>query len=164
MAAFSRVADSGWPARLSRHLLLLSQSVLPRVFSRSARRARSARVNATIPARLEFPFILQNAAPLLSVSRHPLSWSSCGTTRFTPSSSTANLGLALAPSCWLLNVSPALHLHPFLPFAAPLRRRKAGLLFVRYLRQAAAFRVEGDLPCSTNATCCSPGSACSGSA
>ncbi len=36
VATFSCAADSGWPARFSRDLLLLSQSVLPRLLSRSA--------------------------------------------------------------------------------------------------------------------------------
>ena len=55
MAAFSRAADPGWAAGLSRHLLLLPQSLLSGVFFGSAgvRGRRTARI-ATIAAKRAF--------------------------------------------------------------------------------------------------------------
>ena len=61
VAIFARAPDSRRAARISHHLLLLSQSLLPRVFPRSARHAPWARERQRkYRGETTFPFILQN--------------------------------------------------------------------------------------------------------
>ena len=60
VAVFSRTPGARRPARISHHLLLLPQSLLPRIFSRSSGLRRRRTRQAKISRRNRFPFILQN--------------------------------------------------------------------------------------------------------
>src|SRR6266850_7326739 len=68
VAAVTRVPDSDFPRRIPRHLLLLSQSVLPRVLPRS-RRVWRGRAAPRVQGRDQIPLHSPERAPLFPVRR-----------------------------------------------------------------------------------------------
>src|SRR5882724_2814490 len=138
----SRASHSRRSSRLSHHLLLLPQSLLPRLFSRSARLRRWRTLHSQKLSR-------RNVVPV-----HPAKCSSL----LPPSRDYFSLlPLVRRRQSLLLRRQiryrprhthharqrlPPHSLHFFLPLASSHRRRKARLLLLRHVRRSAPLRME----------------------
>src|SRR5882672_2184071 len=133
-------------ARLSHHLLLLPQSLLPRLFSRPSRlHRRRARIPQKLSRRNSFSLHPAKRPSLLSLSRHPL---------YLFSLVRRHKGIRIRRQIrrrprfdhHARQRLPPHRLHFFLPLLAPHRRRQARLFLLRHFRRAASRRMEFSQP------------------
>src|SRR6266850_2245142 len=150
VATLTGASHSCWPAGLSRHVLLLPQSLLPRIFPGSARLCSRRIPSPHLSRRNSFSF-------------YP---AKCPSLFLLPCGSVHHFSLVRRHSLLLLrrpfrrrrrHARPhsqrysSFALHVFLPFASPPRRRQARLLFLRNtrplpLRSLAPFHVSERAP------------------
>ena len=104
VAAFSRAAGARRPARVSRHLLLLPQSLLPRIFSRSAGLRRGRASQAQI-SRRDQHFLSSSRMSTATFYTWPLFfWAFCGTTPIKGFFFDGQFGIGVGSLILLFNV------------------------------------------------------------
>src|SRR6202140_376894 len=140
VAALSRAFGAGGSPGISRHLLLLPQSLLSRIFSRSARVRRGRARQSQISRRNGLSIYFAKCASLFSLSRDSF-----------PGFPVArrDQGFLFRRAIWHRRRQPdsvgqhylAFHLYAVLPFTAPFGGRQVGLLFLRILWNHASGRL-----------------------